>query len=213
MHFTRPRFPALLRPRLYRRRNVILLPKSPSLSSFNTIRMYQSSKTAMASGSVSQLLSQIQDNTKRYLEFFESRGLPEPSYEAGDGLDPLQPPPNDVKAFRDAAIEAADELHHLLLGPLGLLLNSPGDVSAPADVLPNTADILSISCCSVCSTFTRTGSLSTSRKKARLSRTLPATADLTPTTCDAFYVSPSLVTFLGSQASAPLFIPPRPSFW
>ena len=83
----------------------------------------------MASGTVSQYLSQIEENTKKYLEYFKSRGLPEPSYDAGDGLDPRQPPPSDIVASRDAAIEAADELHHLLLGPLGLLLSSPGDVS------------------------------------------------------------------------------------
>ena len=89
--------------------------------------MYHQVTGAMASGSVSQLLSQIENNTKKYLEYFASRDLPEPSYDAGDGLDPRQPPPNDIIAIRDAAIEAADELHHLLLGPLGLLLSSPGD--------------------------------------------------------------------------------------
>ena len=83
---------------------------------------------AKSSGSVSQYLSQIEVNAKKYLEYFESRGLPEPSFDTGDGLDPRQPPPSDVIAVRDAAIEAADELHHLLLGPLGLLLSSPGDV-------------------------------------------------------------------------------------
>ena len=83
---------------------------------------------ANGSRSVSQYLSQIESNAKKYLEYFESRGLPEPSFDAGDGLDPRQPPPSEVIAVRDAAIEAADELHHLLLGPLGLLLSSPGDV-------------------------------------------------------------------------------------
>lgn len=82
----------------------------------------------MASSSVSQYLSQVEINTKKYLEYFAVRDLPEPSYDAGDGLDTRQPPPNEIIAFRDAAIEAADELHHLLLGPLGLILSSPGDV-------------------------------------------------------------------------------------
>lgn len=85
----------------------------------------------MAYGNVSQYLSQIQDNTKRYLEYLESQGLPEPSYDTGDGLDPGQSLPKEIIAIRDSAIEAADELHHVLLGPLGLLLSSPGDVSAP----------------------------------------------------------------------------------
>ena len=86
---------------------------------------------AMESGSVSQLLSDIKRNTKKYLEYFASQDLPEPSYDVGDGLNPRQPPPNDIVAIRDAAIEATDELHHHLLGPLGLLLSSPGDVDAP----------------------------------------------------------------------------------
>ncbi|KAL2045336.1 hypothetical protein N7G274_002419 [Stereocaulon virgatum] len=81
----------------------------------------------MASGSVSQYLLQLDENVKKYLEYFKSRGLPEPSYDAGDGLDPQQSPPIEILACRDAAVEAADELHHLLLGPLGLLLSSPGD--------------------------------------------------------------------------------------
>lgn len=81
------------------------------------------------SGPVSQYLSQVESNTKKYLEYFESRGIPEPSYEMGDGLNPLQLPPSEIIACREAAMEAADELHHLLLGPLGLLLSSPGDVS------------------------------------------------------------------------------------
>ncbi|KAL9594942.1 MAG: hypothetical protein Q9219_006748 [cf. Caloplaca sp. 3 TL-2023] len=80
-------------------------------------------------GPVSHYLSQVETNTRKYLEYFESKGLPEPSYETGDSLNSLEPPPNEVAAFRDAALEAADELHHLLLGPLGLLLSSPGDVS------------------------------------------------------------------------------------
>ncbi|KAI9664064.1 MAG: hypothetical protein M1821_007555 [Bathelium mastoideum] len=78
-------------------------------------------------GAVTKLLTQINENTSNYLKFLTSKGLPEPSFEAGDGLDPRESPPGDIIAIRDAAIEAADELHHLLLGPLGLLLSSPGD--------------------------------------------------------------------------------------
>ena len=86
---------------------------------------------AMAYGNVSQYLSWIQDNSKSYLEYLVSQGLPEPSYDTGDGLDSGQSLPKDIIAIRDSPIEAADELHHVLLGPLGLLLSSPGDVSAP----------------------------------------------------------------------------------
>jgi hypothetical protein len=81
-----------------------------------------------ATGSVTQLLEKIQASTKVYLDFFKSQNLPEPSYDKGDGLDPRNPLPQDVLAAKDTALEATDELHHLLLGPLGLLLSSPGDV-------------------------------------------------------------------------------------
>lgn len=113
----------------------------------------------MASGSVSQYLSQVEENTKKYLEYFKSRGLPEPSYDEGDGLDPQQPPPSDIIACRDAAVEAADELHHLLLGPLGLLLSSPGDVSFSCISFVPMTDAYSNISCSVCSTSTGTKSL------------------------------------------------------
>ncbi len=42
---------------------------------------------AMESGSVSRLLLDIEINTKKYLEYFASQDLLEPSYDAGDGLD------------------------------------------------------------------------------------------------------------------------------
>ncbi|KAI4141324.1 MAG: hypothetical protein LQ341_003544 [Variospora aurantia] len=44
------------------------------------------------SGPVSQYLSQVESNIKKYLEYFELRGIPEPLYEMGDGLNPLQLP-------------------------------------------------------------------------------------------------------------------------
>ncbi|KAL8705272.1 MAG: hypothetical protein Q9201_001603 [Fulgogasparrea decipioides] len=78
----------------------------------------------MSSGAVSQLLAQVNGNTQKFLQYFSSQQLPEPSYDKGDGLDPSKPLPKDVAAARDAAVEAADELHHLLLGPLGLLFRS-----------------------------------------------------------------------------------------
>lgn len=97
----------------------------------------------MATACVSKLLSQIEENTKGYLGYFASQNLPEPSYTAGDGLDPTQALPNDIAALRDAALEATDELHHLLLGPLGLVLSSPGDVSAGSTYRRVRPDIFS----------------------------------------------------------------------
>ncbi|KAM7202700.1 S-adenosyl-L-methionine-dependent methyltransferase [Rhypophila sp. PSN 637] len=78
-------------------------------------------------GAVSKLLAQVQEGTTKYLEYFSSLSLPEPSYEEGDHLDPMKPLPIEVQAARDLAVEAADELQHLLLGPMGLLLEAPGD--------------------------------------------------------------------------------------
>ncbi len=78
-------------------------------------------------GAMTQLLAQVQENTKKYLEFFSSQNLPEPSFEDGDGLQPGQPLPEAVEAAKYAAIEAADELHHLLLGPIGTIIDCPGD--------------------------------------------------------------------------------------
>ena len=82
---------------------------------------------ATSTGSVTELLTQVNESTRKLLDFFQSKGLPEPSYDKGDGLDLRVPLPNDITAFRDAALEATDELHHLLLGPLGLILSAPGD--------------------------------------------------------------------------------------
>jgi len=78
-------------------------------------------------GPVTQLLAQIQESTTKYLEFFVAQSIPEPSYENGDNLAPGQSLPADIQAARDTALEASDELHHLLLGPLGMVVNCPGD--------------------------------------------------------------------------------------
>ncbi|KAI1439378.1 S-adenosyl-L-methionine-dependent methyltransferase [Annulohypoxylon stygium] len=77
--------------------------------------------------SVGQLLTQIQENTLEYLKFFSEQSLPEPSFENGDGLARGQQLPMEFQVARDAALEATDELHRLLLGPLGLLMSCPGD--------------------------------------------------------------------------------------
>ncbi|KAI0968466.1 S-adenosyl-L-methionine-dependent methyltransferase [Xylaria arbuscula] len=76
---------------------------------------------------VTQLLTQVQQGTAKYLEFFAARSLPEPSYENGDGLGPDQQLPSEVELARNSALEATEELHRLLLGPLGLLMSCPGD--------------------------------------------------------------------------------------
>ncbi|RAL08036.1 S-adenosyl-L-methionine-dependent methyltransferase [Aspergillus homomorphus CBS 101889] len=77
--------------------------------------------------SVTELLEKAQAATKVYLDYVKSQGLPEPSYQHGEGLDPMRPLPRDVQIAKEDAIEATYELHHLLLGPMGLLFTAPGD--------------------------------------------------------------------------------------
>ena len=84
----------------------------------------------MDSSAVTQLLESIQDNTSKYLSHIASQKLPEPTFIQGDGLNPYHPLPNDVAAAKDAALESTIELHYLLLGPLGLILRAPGEVSS-----------------------------------------------------------------------------------
>ncbi|PWY88574.1 S-adenosyl-L-methionine-dependent methyltransferase [Aspergillus sclerotioniger CBS 115572] len=77
--------------------------------------------------SVTQLLQKVQATTKVYLDFVKDQGLPEPSYQHGDGLHPAIELPRQVQEAKEEAIEATYELHHLLLGPMGLLFSSPGE--------------------------------------------------------------------------------------
>jgi len=77
-------------------------------------------------GSITALLKQIQENTDVFARFFTSQNLPEPSFDHGDHLTPGEELPLDVAAAREAAIEAAHELHDLLLGPTGLILECSG---------------------------------------------------------------------------------------
>ncbi|CAH0038144.1 unnamed protein product, partial [Clonostachys solani] len=82
---------------------------------------------AATKGLATRLLEQIQASTATYLEFLSSQSLPEPSFEDGDGLNPDAELPPDVQRARDSALEATEELHRLLLGPLGLILSAPAD--------------------------------------------------------------------------------------
>ncbi|KAI1473787.1 putative hydroxyindole O-methyltransferase [Daldinia eschscholtzii] len=76
---------------------------------------------------MTRLLNEIQENTTKYLEFFSAQRLPEPSFENGEGLSSGQGIPIDIQTARSAAIEAADELRLLLLGPLGLVMSFQAD--------------------------------------------------------------------------------------
>ncbi|KAJ5712171.1 hypothetical protein N7488_006327 [Penicillium malachiteum] len=78
-------------------------------------------------GEVTRLLKTVESSTKVYLDYFQSKSLPEPSYQHGNGLDPRVPLPVEVAQAQQAAIEATDELHHLLLGPLAQLFYATGE--------------------------------------------------------------------------------------
>lgn len=87
------------------------------------------SSTSSQLVTVSDLLARVGENTKVFLDHLSAQNLGEPTFEFGDGLHPMQQVPEEVQAARDAAVEAAGELYLLLMGPLGLCLESSGDVS------------------------------------------------------------------------------------
>lgn len=68
---------------------------------------------------IAHLASIIQANTAKIDDSLASRGLPTPSF------DPDSPPgllfEASVAAARQAILEATDELHALMLGPIGIL--------------------------------------------------------------------------------------------
>ncbi|RDK45505.1 O-methyltransferase [Aspergillus phoenicis ATCC 13157] len=99
----------------------------PSLHSQYAYPRAYSSMPKPPTNEVTQLLERVQSTTKVFLDFVRSQGLPEPSYQNGDGLHPAQPLPHEVQEAREGAIEATYELHHLMLGPLGLLFSCPGE--------------------------------------------------------------------------------------
>lgn len=84
-------------------------------------------EAAAATGPMTRLLARVNENTKKYVEFFSRQGLAEPSFDKGDGLSPNSSLPADIQAAKDAALEATDELHHLLLGPVALIANCASD--------------------------------------------------------------------------------------
>ncbi|KAF2470381.1 S-adenosyl-L-methionine-dependent methyltransferase [Lindgomyces ingoldianus] len=81
---------------------------------------------AFPTGSMTALVRQIEKNTGAFIEHFTAKGLPEPSFDNGDNLALGEELPADIAAAREAAIEAAHELHDLLLGPLGLIVECSG---------------------------------------------------------------------------------------
>lgn len=68
---------------------------------------------------IAQLASTIQASTIKINDYLASNGLPTPSF------DPDSPPKflseTSIAASRQAILEATDELHALMLGPIGML--------------------------------------------------------------------------------------------
>ena len=70
----------------------------------------------MASTRLSELVQRVQVNTGKVNDYLEAHGLPAPSFDEHGPVD-LQLNSKEVAEARIAAMEAALELHDLLLGP------------------------------------------------------------------------------------------------
>ena len=79
-------------------------------------------------GNLTLLLRQTEKHVSTLLAHLEAKGLPEPSFEHGDHIPLGEALPADVAAAREGAIEATHELHDLLLGPTGLIVECSGQV-------------------------------------------------------------------------------------
>lgn len=75
--------------------------------------------TAMPSSRIAELASVIQIETSRVDEFFSSQGIPAPSFDVDAPLGFVLP--DDIAASREIILEATDELHSLMQGPIELL--------------------------------------------------------------------------------------------
>lgn len=70
----------------------------------------------MASSRILELANSIQINTSIVDRHFSSHGIPTPSFDINTPLE--LDLPNDIAACRSAIIEATEELHSLMLGPI-----------------------------------------------------------------------------------------------
>lgn len=77
----------------------------------------------MASNRIAELSSIIGSNTTEINDYLSSKGLPAPSFEPD--VPPSFVQEKSIAACRQAILEATDELHALMLGPLGILTTPP----------------------------------------------------------------------------------------
>ena len=68
---------------------------------------------------IAELASIINENTAKFEEYLSSHNLPTPSFEP-DALLKYDLPP-EIAQSRQSIIEASDELHHLMIGPIDVL--------------------------------------------------------------------------------------------
>ena len=76
----------------------------------------------MANGTttrISELSSIISSATSKYDDYLTAQALPTPSFDPG--APPFLPLPTDVAEAKQFVLEATDELHALIAGPLGTL--------------------------------------------------------------------------------------------
>lgn len=85
------------------------------------------SRLMMVTSRISELASIIAANTAEIDLYTASEALPSPSFDADSPPKLLFHP--RVAAFRQAILEATDELHALMLGPVGILTPSVGATS------------------------------------------------------------------------------------
>lgn len=75
--------------------------------------------TKGASTRITELSSVISSVTSKYDDYLSAQGLPTPSFDPG--APPFLPLPPDVAEAKQLILEATDELHALIAGPLGTL--------------------------------------------------------------------------------------------
>lgn len=77
----------------------------------------------MANSRIAELANIISRNTKHIDEHFAAEGLPTPSFDVDSPPRALLD--SRVIASRQLILDATDELHALMLGPIGILTTQP----------------------------------------------------------------------------------------
>ena len=81
---------------------------------------------------LSELVSIVSENTKKFEEYLASQNHPQPSLEPDSPL--TLDLPEEIAAYQEIALDACTELRALLLGPIGVL-QYQAEVSGPVILL------------------------------------------------------------------------------